>query len=466
MPTGSNSEKEYDVAIIGAGSAGYAAARTACRLNLHTALIEGGKEVGGLCILRGCMPTKALLYVSEVLHLAKKAPIWGISFNQIDCDYPRVLLRKDALIKEFADYRKKQLNEGPFDFIRAQSCFIDDHHLALSNGGTITARQFIIATGSIVPSTPLFNLKNTGYITSDTAIGLAELPRSMIVLGGGPVALEMAQLFSRFDVKVTLIQRSQHILKGFDTDVANALEKALIREGIQVYTDTKLIDTRKIGNKKVVTFEHKGHTEELEAQEILFAHGRIANTAGLGLDRIGVYTENGRILTNTEMQTTAPHVYAAGDCTGPHEIVHIAIQQGEIAAYNLSRPNRKKSMDYRLICSIVFTDPQIAQVGLTEKDCQINKIPYLAASYPFNDHGKSIIMDALDGFVKLLADPKSGEIIGGSVAGPIGGELIHEIITAMYNRMTVHELAAMPHYHPTLSEIWTYPAEELAEKLQ
>jgi pyruvate/2-oxoglutarate dehydrogenase complex dihydrolipoamide dehydrogenase (E3) component len=202
-----------------------------------------------------------------------------------------------------------------------------------------------------------------------------------------------------------------------------------------------------------------------EADEILFALGRLPNTAGLALESPGVRTENGRIITDDRMQTSAPHIYAAGDCTGPHEIVHLAVQQGEIAAHNIANSRLSRIMDYRLLINVVFTDPQVATVGLTEKAAMEGKIPYLAASYPFNDHGKSLIMDAKDGFVKLLANPNTGEILGGCCVGPVGGDLIHEITAAMAKRMTVHELAAMPHYHPTLAEIWTYPAEELLERI-
>ncbi len=165
------------------------------------------------------------------------------------------------------------------------------------------------------------------------------------------------------------------------------------------------------------------------------------------------------------MQTTVPHVFAAGDCTGLLEVAHIAVQQGEIAAHNAAHPDRMRQSDDRLLTEIIFTDPQVAVLGLTESNARARNIPYLAASYPFSDHGKSLIMEAKDGFVKLLADPATGEILGGACVGPVGGELIHEIIAAMHKRMTVHELVAMPHYHPTLAEIWTYPAEELAEKI-
>jgi pyruvate/2-oxoglutarate dehydrogenase complex dihydrolipoamide dehydrogenase (E3) component len=261
---------------------------------------------------------------------------------------------------------------------------------------------------------------------------------------------------------VTLIQRSAHVLHEFDPDASAVLEEVFRRENVTVYTGTKLIDARKAGTHKEVVFEHNGQKVRVQAEEVLYALGRRPNTAGLGLEKLGVQLEYDRIVTDNQMQSSVPHIYAAGDCTGLHEIVHIAVQQGEIAGHNIAYPKRRKQMDYRLLSEVIFTEPQVAVVGLTEKAAHVRNINYLVANYPFNDHGKSLIMEAKDGFVKLLAEPMTGEILGGCCVGPQGGELIHEIITAMYKRMTVHELAAMPHYHPTLAEIWTYPAEELA----
>jgi pyruvate/2-oxoglutarate dehydrogenase complex dihydrolipoamide dehydrogenase (E3) component len=332
-------------------------------------------------------------------------------------------------------------------------------------GITLTAKHFVIATGSRVATPPLPQLHETGYLTSDDALQLKRLPKSLIVLGGGAIACEFAQFFARFGVKVTLVQRSGHILNGFDPDAAGVLETVFQREGVALFTGTKLLDARRLGGLKEIAFEHGGQTVRVQAEEILFALGRVPNTASLGLENAGVKTERGRIVANEFMQTSAPHIFAAGDCTGPHEIVHIAIQQGETAAHNIATPTMPRKVDYRLLISVVFTEPQAAYVGLTEKAAAARGIAYLAASYPFNDHGKSLIMEAKDGFVKLLADPKSGEILGGACTGPAGGELIHEIVIAMAKRMTVRELAATPHYHPTLAEIWTYPAEELAEKI-
>jgi pyruvate/2-oxoglutarate dehydrogenase complex dihydrolipoamide dehydrogenase (E3) component len=456
---------DYDVAVIGGGSGGYAAARSAAGAGLRTVVIEGGKEVGGLCILRGCMPTKALLYAAEVRHTAQYGGLWGMKPGDVPFDWSAVMARKDGLIKEFADYRVQQLNSGKFKFIRALARFTDPHTVALDNGQTITAKHFVISTGSVVARPPLPQLSGVGYFTSDDALTLKKLPKSLIILGGGAVAVEFAQLFARFEVEVTLIQRSEQLLKEFDADAAATIETVFRREGIKLFTNTRLVDAYRDGSSKTVTFLHGDRKMEVKAQEIMFALGRSANTASLGLDQAGVNTDKGYIVANDQMQTNVPHIYAAGDCTGPHEIVHIAVQQGEVAARNIAHPGQPRAMDYRLFISLVFTDPQIATVGLTEKAAGERGIPILTASYPFNDHGKSLIMEARDGFVKLLADPKSGEILGGACVGPTGGELIHEIVAAMAKRMTVRELAAMPHYHPTLAEIWTYPAEELADRL-
>jgi pyruvate/2-oxoglutarate dehydrogenase complex dihydrolipoamide dehydrogenase (E3) component len=474
---------DYDVAILGGGSAGYAAARTAAAAGLKTVVIEGGQEVGGLCILRGCMPTKALLYAAEVMHLASHPEPWGICAGKVSFDFKKVMARKNALIKDFADYRVKQLNTGKFKFIRSHARFVDAHTVKLNSpcssgrksapsdqsqltsAATIQAKNFVITTGSMVAPPPLPSLHDACYITSDEALALKRLPQSLIILGGGPTACEFAQFFARFGTKVTLIQRGEHILKEFDADAAQVIETVFRREGIKLFTGTKLVAAKRKGKLKTMKFEHQGKMVSVSAEEILFALGRVPNTASLALENAGVKTDNERIITNELMQTSVPHIYAGGDCTGPHEIVHIAVQQGEIAAHNITNPGTPRRMDYRLLISVVFTEPQVAFVGLTEKEAKARNLPYLTASYPFNDHGKSLIMEAKDGFVKLLTDPKSGEILGGACAGPVGGELIHEIAAAMAKRMTVQELAVMPHYHPTLAEIWTYPAEDLAEKI-
>jgi pyruvate/2-oxoglutarate dehydrogenase complex dihydrolipoamide dehydrogenase (E3) component len=459
------SDLSVEVAVIGAGSAGYAAARRVAAGGLQTALVEGGAELGGLCILRGCMPTKVLLHTAEVLHQAQRAALFGLNAHAAGFDFAAVMARKDQLIAEFAAYRSEQLLTGKFQLIRARARFVDPGMVALSTGGVLRARHFILCTGSVVAPSPVPGLSEVGFLTSDDALGLKQLPKSLIILGGGSVAVEFAQFFARFGVEVSLVQRSAHVLREHDLDTARVLETVFRRERIQLFTDTRLLKAWREGEQKAVAFEHGGQTVRLAADEIFFGLGRVPNTEGLHLEAARVSVEHGRILTTLDMRTSAAHIYAAGDCTGLHEIVHLAIQQAEVAADNILRPQTPRRMDYRLLTSVVFSDPQVASVGLTEKAATAMNLPYLAASYLFADHGKSILMEARDGFVKLLAAPATGEILGGGVIGPMGGELIHEIVAAMAGRMTVQELAAMPHYHPTLAEIWSYPAEELADRI-
>jgi pyruvate/2-oxoglutarate dehydrogenase complex dihydrolipoamide dehydrogenase (E3) component len=456
----------FDLVVLGGGSAGYAAARTAASAGLSVAIVEGGKEVGGLCILRGCMPTKALLYAAEVLHLAKTGNKWGLEIPQAGLDFKAVMAHKATKIAEFASFRREQLSDGRFTLVRADARFVDPHTVELSDGSRLTGSHFFVATGSVVSAPPLPQLRESGYLTSDDALALEILPKSLIVLGGGAVAVEFAQMFQRFGVEVTLVQRSEHLLKDFDTDAAEAIEATLREEGMRVLCGTRLMEARRTQAGKEVVIEQHGKVLVLRAEEILLALGRSPNTHRLNLGAAGVQTDDhGKIVTDDSMRTTTPHIYAGGDCTSPFEIVHLAVAQAEVAGHNIVHPDRRRTMDYRLIMSVVFTDPQVAAVGLTEKTAKSKGIPYIAASYPFNDHGKSIIMEVEHGAVKLLADPKTGEILGGSVVGPAGGELIHEIVVAMAARMTVAQLAAVPHYHPTLAEIWTYPAEELAEQV-
>jgi pyruvate/2-oxoglutarate dehydrogenase complex dihydrolipoamide dehydrogenase (E3) component len=461
----SEAKYDFDVIVIGGGSGGYAAARTAAGKGLKTAVIDGAEELSGLCILRGCMPSKALLYAAEVKHLAEHGVTWGLRIPEVSFDFPAVMARKAAMIKDFSEFRVQQLNDGRFKLYRAYAKFTDPNTIALSDGQTLTAKDFIISTGSVVSAPPLPELKDIGYLTSDEVLYLKELPKSVIVLGGGAIAVELAQFLARFDVQVTLIQRSAHIMSSSDPDAAEVIETVFRKEGMTVYTSTKLKSAFIENGQKGIEFEHEGKSVRVVAQEIFHALGRSPNTASLALDKAGVTTEKGRIITDLLQRTNVPHIYAAGDCCGPHEIVHIAIQQGETAVHNILAPEKPRTMDYRLLISIIFTDPQVATVGLTEKEAKAQNIPYLAASYPFADHGKSMIMEAMHGFVKLLANPHTGEILGGCCVGPVGGELIHEIVTAMAKRMTVHELAMTPHYHPTLAEIWTYPAEELADQI-
>jgi dihydrolipoamide dehydrogenase len=467
----------YDLAVIGGGSAGYAAARTAAAEGAKVAVIEGGKEVGGLCILRGCMPTKALLESAHRMHEIERAGEFGLKGSKPTANWAKIIERKNVLIEDFADFRRHQLVKGKFDFIRGRASFVDPHTLEISSQGKgkaerpqkLIARSFIVATGSVVDRLPIPGLEETGYLTSDEAIHRDKPFKSLIVLGGGAIAVEFAQYFQHLGVRVTLVQRSKQLLKNHDKDVAGVLETVFRKEGMRVYTGTNLIGVKKLGQNKSVVFEQDGKRITVAAEEILYALGRRPAIDGLSLEKAGVGLRNRAAAINNRLQTSQPHIFAVGDVSGPYEVVHTAIQQGEVAARNACKVIHGKinleEMDYRLHMEIIFTSPEVASVGLSEKEARGKKIPYKAASYPFNDHGKSMIMGALDGFVKVLADPVSGEILGAQIAGPHASDLIHEFVVAMHFRSTVQEFLKIPHYHPTLAEIVTYPVEELADRI-
>ncbi|MSR65376.1 MAG: dihydrolipoyl dehydrogenase [Verrucomicrobiae bacterium] len=456
-------KSQYDVIVIGGGSAGYAAARTAAGNGAQTAVVESGPAIGGLCILRGCMPTKAILRSAEVMALMRRAKEFGLRASNLKAHLGEIQRRKDRMIKEFADYREGQLRNGKFDFIVGKARFLDPHTIAVGNR-KLRAKSFIITTGSVPALSPVPSLEEVGYWTSDDVLKQTHLPKSLIVLGGGPVAVEFAQFFQRLGTRVTLVQRSPHILRDSDEDMAGVIEKRFRKEGMRVFTDTKLVCAHREKGRMAIEFLHKGKPRTVRAERVLQALGRVPNIRSLDLERAGVKVENGHFRINNRQQTNVPHIHAAGDVSGPYEIVHIAIQQGEVAAHNATH-RQKRTMDYRTKAGVVFTDPQVASVGLSEKEARESGVQYLVAKYPFNDHGKSIVMGETDGFVKVLANPKSGEIIGGHIVGPEAGDLIHELIAIMHLRGSVFDLATMPHYHPTLAEILTYPAEELADKI-
>ena len=457
----------YDLVVIGGGSAGFNAARVAVSLGLKTAVVDGARDLGGLCILRGCMPSKTLLYMAEVLHLAQKGKTFGLKIRSARADMKAIHARKKKIIAEFADYRVKALASGKFDLVRAHARFVDPHTVELSGGRKLRAKNILIGTGSSVSVPPVPGLAETKCWTSDEVLDLDFIPASVIVLGGGIVACELAQFLNRIGTRVTLVQRSPSILRDHSTDASVVVQKAFVDEGIELFAGTQLQRVTQDRRGAAVEFVHDGKTFTRRAAHILNALGREPNTRMLNLAAAGVATRaNGQIITNRWQQTSAPHIYAAGDCSGPVEIVHIAVQQGELAARHAAGVKNLKPVDYALLLNVVFTDPQLATIGRLERDLDDAGIDYLCASYPFNDHGKSILMDANYGYVKVIAEPKRGRILGAEIVGKDAGELIHCFSGPLAMRATVFDLLRAPWYHPTLAEIITYPLEELAEKVK
>jgi pyruvate/2-oxoglutarate dehydrogenase complex dihydrolipoamide dehydrogenase (E3) component len=462
---------DYDFLIIGGGSAGYAAARTAASLGLRTCVVDGAPELGGLCILRGCMPSKTLLASSSRFASMRRAEEFGLRASGLEFRGDEIIARKRRLISGFADYRAGQLKDGRFHLLRGHASFLDAHTVEVTFADEaprrITAHTFLIATGSKVGPVPIPELNEVGFWTTDDVLESADIPASVIILGGGATAVEFATYYSGLGRDVTIIQRSEQILKGSDEDVAHALAEGLRQRGIKLYTGTKLLSADRTAGGKRVSFTHGDGIKTVEAAQIIHTLGRIPNVAGLTLSAAGVKGDKRPHVADTQ-QTSVPHIFAAGDVAGPYEIVHIAIQQGEIAARNARRvidgEAGLEKTDYRLRLYGIFSDPEVAFVGASEHELYEKGVAFRSAKYPFDDHGKSLCMGEADGFVKLIASVETGEILGGAVVGPHATELIHEVAVAMHFRSTAAQFAAIPHYHPTLSEIWTYPAEELAEQ--
>ena len=456
----------YDFLVLGGGSAGFNAARVARDFAERVAIVDRAPALGGLCILRGCMPSKTLLYSAEVLHLARHAAKFGLAVDRARADMPALHARKLAVIGEFAAYREKAMTSGRYTVHRAAARFADPHTVVLATGETLTADRIMIATGSRVSWPAVPGLAEAKPWTSDDVLDLDFLPASVIVLGGGVVACELAQLLRRLGSQVTQIQRSPRVLKEFSPEASAVVARAFADEGLELLAGTTLQQVRRTADGFEVEFLHEGQRLVRRAQHLLNALGREPDTAALGLAAAGVAVgPDGRIPVNEWQQTSRPHIYAGGDCTGPFEIVHTAVAQGELAArHAFGRPGLKP-VDYSGLVQVVFTDPQVAVVGRTERELAAAGVACLGASYPFDDHGKSILMEAKHGYVKVVAEPSTGRILGAEIVGKDAGELIHIFSVAVAMRSTVHDLLRAHWYHPTLAEIVTYPLQELAEKI-
>lgn len=454
----------HDLLVIGGGSAGYAAARTASEAGADVGIVDHG-PLGGLCILRGCMPSKTILRSSDLMAQMRRAAEFGLLPVRAEADLRAIIDRKARLVREFAEDRVSSLRAPRYTLYEDRAAFVSPHEVAVGDR-ILKAKAFVVATGSVPSRLPIPGLEEAGYLTSDDLLELRDRPQSLLVLGGGAVALELGQFFARIGTRVTLVQRSPHVLSHMDEDLVLPVEAQLRDEGVTLRLGTRLLGIAREGEQRLASFSHEGGEMQAAGDVILQALGRRPNLEGLNLAAAGVDTNAGRVVINDEMRTSQPHIFAVGDVTGLHDIVHIAVQQGEIAARNALRTTGPpERLDDRVKLEVIFTDPQVASLGLSEKECRAGRVPYLSASYPFSEHGKSIILGATRGHVKLICRAESGEVIGAHIVGPEAGELIHELVAVVYYRGTVHDLLRMPHYHPTLAEILTYPAEELAGRI-
>src|SRR6266542_1814381 len=503
---------DFDVLVVGGGSAGYAAARVAGQMGARIGLIERG-PVGGLCILDGCMPSKALIRPADVLHLMRTSGDLGLHAGDVQVDFARVMTRKRELVDEFASYRRDEIAKANgVELLLGEARFTGPRSLALRptredgapTGGkerTLTARKIVLTTGSYAWVPPVRELQEVGYITSDAALALPQPSESMVILGGGVVAVELGQFYARMGTRVTMLQRSGHILSRDDPEVGETLEDYLKEEGLELRTDSHVLGCYRAPNGDCVMIaDVEGERREFQGAVLFVATGRRAAIHGLDLAAAGIALEETGCFVRVEesMRTSNPDVYAAGDVATMRQMTHIAVLQGEVAGFNAARelglgggaggvggadeflspearrlggvadgePGGTLRMDYSVVPQVVFSDPPFARVGLNEREAREAEQEYLVARYDYADQGMAEVMGQTKGFVKMLADRRDGRILGVQILGHQAETLIHEAIVAMAFGATAEQLARIPHFHPTLSELLTYPAEALADQVR
>ncbi|MFN3430572.1 MAG: dihydrolipoyl dehydrogenase family protein [Candidatus Sericytochromatia bacterium] len=457
----------FDLIVLGAGSAGYAAAQVATgEFGARVALVDKG-PLGGLCILAGCMPSKAYIQSSNVAHRIGKAREFGLEVDGWRPDFSAIRARKERLIQGYADYRHQNLAALPnTELIVGDARFTGPTTIRVGER-ELTAPRFVLAAGSSPLVPPIRGLAETGFILSDQALTLEALPGSLAVIGGGIIALEMGQFFARMGVAVTIVEAAPRLLAREDADVSEVITRRMKAEGMAVHVGVKPSYVERRGERKVVCFDDaEGRRVEVLCDEIAVATGREPAVHGLNLEAAGVQMDGRRMVLNRCLGTTNPAIFAAGDVTGGSYLVHVAIADGQLAARNALTGCPPTPAHEHLYLSAAFTEPNIARVGLSEREAEALGREVLVGKYLFADHGKAEILDELDGFVKLIADSRTGEILGATAVGPEGAELIHEMSAVITLRANIEQFLKVPHVHPTLAEIWTYPAEAILDQMR
>jgi pyruvate/2-oxoglutarate dehydrogenase complex dihydrolipoamide dehydrogenase (E3) component len=461
-------KESWELLVIGGGSAGHAAARTAAELGVKTALVETAEELGGLCILRGCMPSKTLIETANRMRIIRDARRFGIRAAPPELDPAALRKRLAALREDFHRDRVGAMDEAGYALLRGQARFVSTHSVELKerdgNLRRLTASAFVIATGSrpSIPEIP--GLKDTPFWTSDDVAQLPRVPERIAILGSGAVGMEFAHLFEGFGSRVTVIVRGKRIMGDTDPDLVAAMEAESLERGIIFLKETGLesVSHGPEGFRLRLT----GKTDLLEADALLVATGRKPVTAGIGLEDIGIAMEKGRIVIDERAATSLRHIFAAGDCASPLPVVHLAVIQGEVAARNamlLLRHNHLSGgaeWPRRSAMSAWFTEPQCVRIGLSETAAREDKIPLITGRQSYADHGKGMIAGSSHGFVKVMADPETGRLLGAAGIGPDVVETSHLLQAAIELRLSTTEYLAIPHYHPTLAEAWSRAVED------
>lgn len=443
--------KEFDLVILGAGSAGFAAAIKASALGKKTALIEKG-TIGGTCVNVGCVPSKRLLKIGDEYYYSKSDRFKGLKTREASLNFAEVVQETDELVRQmrqtkYIDVLKSLPNTVYF---QGTGVFISKNEVKVVSE-VLKAEKFLIATGSSPNIIKLEGADKIGFLTNVEALTLKKLPESMIIIGGRAIALEFAQMYAHFGTKVTVLQRSQRILPDDEPEIADELTKCLRAEGIDIQTSVQIREISEKSGVKNVKCMIKGQIREFEAEQILMATGRNPNTRQLGLDAAGVETENGFVKVNDYLQTTSPNVYAAGDCAVPMMLEPLAAKMGDIAVRNAFE-KANLTLNYMEIPSVVFTNPQVARVGYTDKEFMEKAHVCACRTIHMSLVAKPQIIGDTRGVIKMVVDPKTLKIMGVHVVSPLAAEIIHEATLAIKFGLTLHDVIDMVHVYPTVAE--------------
>ena len=449
----------YDVVIIGAGPGGYVAAIRAAQLGLKTAIIEKD-EVGGVCLNRGCIPSKALIRNAEILSLIKRADEFGIRYDNLQYDFGKAVERAGHAVARLTRGVRQLLKKHKIDLVTGTASLSAHDRITVTDAtGTaseLSTRATIIATGS--RNTPLPNMTPDGrsIITSDEALTLNPLPQRLVIIGGGATGVEFAYIFAAYGVQITIIELLDRLLPGEDADVSKVLQVAFKKQGITTHTKSKVTmvtpNPPEADGELVIQIESTGGaTQEIAADQLLLAAGRAGNIEGLGLDALGVKTERGSVSTNEWLETSVSGIYAIGDVAGKSLLAHSASAEGINVVERLAGKT-VRPINYRHIPRCVYCQPQVASVGLSEVDASAAGYAIKVGKFPFQANGKALALGETDGFIKIVSDANSGECLGVQMIGAEVTELIGEAVLLQTMEGTPHELRMSIHPHPTLSE--------------
>jgi dihydrolipoamide dehydrogenase len=439
---------EKDIVVIGGGPGGYVAAIHAAHLGAEVAVIEKDR-LGGTCLNRGCIPTKALVRSVEVLLEARRAREFGLEIGSIKASLPQIMARKRKVVGTLVSGVEQLMKANRITVHRGTGRVLSPH-LVRVDDTEITARKIIIASGSESSPLPVDGRHLPGVLTTDEILELEEIPESLAVIGGSHVGVEFATIFSALGTKVTIVKRRPLLLEPVDEEVGRRFAQTLSRQGIRVIIGAAVKAITKAGVGLRVVWDTSDGEQGVEAQMVLMATGRRPYTEGLGLSELGVEMEGGAVGVNEGMETNVDDVYAIGDVLGQHMLAHVASYEGEIAAENALGGRREA--DYRAVPSCVYTFPVVAGVGMTEKEAKAGGIPHKVSKFPFPACGRAVAMEETVGIVKMICHADSGKVLGLHIMGPHADDLIAEGALAVRMGATARDVAHTIHAHPTLPE--------------